>query len=127
MPERDGAGEACVKCKKCRYFYRVMVTMEGYNPYLCGHIQEDTGERPKPLTPKEANAFAEQNHQHHRSAVGHKFSVGLSDGEKIVGVVFRMEPCYNAPTKQTEVLPWQSARRKRYPTPAAPKNAILST
>ena len=39
-----------MKCKKCRYFYRVMVTKEGYNPYPCCHILEDTGERPKPLT-----------------------------------------------------------------------------
>lgn len=47
---KKGAGEAVVKCKKCRYFYRVMVTKEGYNPYPCCHILEDTGERPKPLT-----------------------------------------------------------------------------
>ena len=45
-----GVGAAEMKCKKCRYFYRVMVTKEGYNPYPCCHILEDTGERPKPLT-----------------------------------------------------------------------------
>lgn len=39
-----------MKCKKCRYFYRVMVTKERHNPYPCCHILEDTGERPKPLT-----------------------------------------------------------------------------
>ena len=39
-----------------------------------------------PMTLKEANAFVEQNHRHHGPAVGHKFSIGLSDGEKIVDV-----------------------------------------
>ena len=39
-----------------------------------------------PIKLKEANAFVEQNHRHHGPTVGHKFSIGLSDGEKIVGV-----------------------------------------
>ena len=39
-----------------------------------------------PITLREANAFVEQNHRHHGPTVGHKFSIGLSDGEKIVGV-----------------------------------------
>ena len=38
-----------------------------------------------PMTLREANAFVEQNHRHHGATVGHKFSIGLSDGEKIVG------------------------------------------
>ena len=39
-----------------------------------------------PMTLAEANAFVEVNHRHHGKVVGHKFSIGLSDGEKIVGV-----------------------------------------
>lgn len=42
-----------------------------------------------PITLKEANAFVEQNHRHHGPTVGHKFSIGLSDGEKIVGVAIK--------------------------------------
>lgn len=39
-----------------------------------------------PVTLKEANAFVEQYHRHHRPVVGHKFSIAATDGEKIVGV-----------------------------------------
>ena len=42
-----------------------------------------------PMTLKEANAFVEQNHRHHGPTVGHKFSIGVSDGEKIVGVAIQ--------------------------------------
>lgn len=35
-----------------------------------------------PITLREANAFVEQNHRHHGPTVGHKFSIGLSDGER---------------------------------------------
>ena len=45
-----------------------------------------------PLTLKEANAFVEQYHRHHSPVVGHKFSIGCSDGEKIVGVVIVGRP-----------------------------------
>lgn len=45
-----------------------------------------------PMTLKEANAFVEQNHRHHRKVAGHKFSIGCSDGEKIVGVVIVGRP-----------------------------------
>lgn len=41
------------------------------------------------MTLKEANAYVEQNHRHHGTVVGHKFSIGCSDGEKIVGAAFR--------------------------------------
>ena len=37
-----------------------------------------------PMTLKEANAYVEQYHRHHKPVVGHKFSIGCSDGEKIV-------------------------------------------
>ena len=39
-----------------------------------------------PMTLPEANAFVEANHRHHGKVVGHKYSIGVSDGEKIVGV-----------------------------------------
>lgn len=39
-----------------------------------------------PITLREANAFVEQNHRHHGPTVGHKFSIGLSDGEKIMAL-----------------------------------------
>lgn len=39
-----------------------------------------------PITLKEANAFVERYHRHHKPVVGHKFSIAASDGEKIVGV-----------------------------------------
>lgn len=39
-----------------------------------------------PMTLKEANAYVEQHHRHHGAVVGHKFSIGCSNGEEIVGV-----------------------------------------
>ena len=50
-----------------------------------------------PMTLKEANAFVEQNHRHHGPVVGHKFSIGLSDGEKIVGVAIVGRPVARPP------------------------------
>lgn len=45
-----------------------------------------------PISLKEANAFVEQHHRHHKPSVGHKFSVAASDGEKIVGVAIVGRP-----------------------------------
>lgn len=39
-----------------------------------------------PLTLEEANFFVSQHHRHHKPVVGHKFSLGVCLGEKIVGV-----------------------------------------
>lgn len=39
-----------------------------------------------PVTLEEANEFVSQHHRHHKPVVGHKFSIGASDGENIVGV-----------------------------------------
>ena len=40
----------------------------------------------------EANAFVRQHHRHHGKAQGHKFSLALADGEKIVGVAIVGRP-----------------------------------
>lgn len=45
-----------------------------------------------PITLKEANAFVERHHRHHKPVVGHKFSIAASDGEKIVGVAIVGRP-----------------------------------
>lgn len=45
-----------------------------------------------PMTLREANAFVEQHHRHHKPVVGHKFSIGVSDGEKVVGVAIVGRP-----------------------------------
>lgn len=45
-----------------------------------------------PVSLAEANAFVEQNHRHHGRVVGHKFSIGATDGEKIVGVAIVGRP-----------------------------------
>lgn len=45
-----------------------------------------------PINFAEANAFVEQHHRHHGRVVGHKFSIGLSDGEKIVGAAIVGRP-----------------------------------
>ena len=45
-----------------------------------------------PVSLQEANAFVEQHHRHHRPVVGHKFSIGATDGKKIVGVAIVGRP-----------------------------------
>lgn len=45
-----------------------------------------------PITLKEANAFVEQHHRHHKPVTGHKFSIGCTDGEKIVGIAIVGRP-----------------------------------
>ena len=45
-----------------------------------------------PVSLAEANAFVERYHRHHRPVVGHKFSIGATDGEKIVGVAIVGRP-----------------------------------
>jgi L-amino acid N-acyltransferase YncA len=39
-----------------------------------------------PCDLEEANAFVDQFHRHHGSVVGHKYSVAIADGDKVVGV-----------------------------------------
>lgn len=45
-----------------------------------------------PITLSEANTFIRQYHRHHQPVIGHKFSIGVSDGEKIVGVAIVGRP-----------------------------------
>ena len=45
-----------------------------------------------PVSLAEANAFVEKYHRHHKPVVGHKFSIGVTDGENIVGVAIIGRP-----------------------------------
>jgi len=45
-----------------------------------------------PIGFKEACAFVRLHHRHHRPPQGHKFSIGLSNGESIVGVAIVGRP-----------------------------------
>ena len=45
-----------------------------------------------PITLRQANAFVQAYHRHHKPSVGHKFSIGVADGEKLVGVVICGRP-----------------------------------
>lgn len=45
-----------------------------------------------PVTLREANAFVEQHHRHHKPTVGHKFSIGVKDGKTLVGVAICGRP-----------------------------------
>lgn len=46
----------------------------------------------QPITFREACAYVEKHHRHHRPPQGHKFSIAVNDGEKIVGVVMVGRP-----------------------------------
>lgn len=45
-----------------------------------------------PITLRQAAAFIEQYHRHHKPPRGHKFSIGLKDGDKLVGVATAGRP-----------------------------------
>lgn len=45
-----------------------------------------------PVELAEANTFVRQHHRHHGPVVGHKFSLGVSDGEAIRGVAIVGRP-----------------------------------
>jgi len=45
-----------------------------------------------PLTLVEANTFVAEHHRHHKPVVGHKFSIGATAGNAIVGVVIVGRP-----------------------------------
>ena len=46
----------------------------------------------QPITLKEARAFINKYHSHNIASIGHKFSVAVNDGEKVVGVVMVGRP-----------------------------------
>lgn len=37
-------------CKNCKYYYKIMATGAGYNPFTCCHRYEDEGKPAQPLT-----------------------------------------------------------------------------
>ena len=45
-----------------------------------------------PVSLKEANAFVEKHHRHHKSVVGHKFSLGCVKAGELVGVAIVGRP-----------------------------------
>jgi hypothetical protein len=45
-----------------------------------------------PIELSEANEFVRQHHRHHKPVVGHKFSIGLSDGKEVRGVAIIGRP-----------------------------------
>lgn len=46
----------------------------------------------EPMTLAEANDFVRSFHRHNKPVTGHLFSVGASDGEKLVGVAIASRP-----------------------------------
>lgn len=45
-----------------------------------------------PISLAEANEFVTQHHRHHKPVVGHKFSIAVAVGDKIVGVAIVGRP-----------------------------------
>lgn len=45
-----------------------------------------------PVTLKTAQAFIKERHRHHKSPVGHKFSIGVRQGKDLVGVAVVSRP-----------------------------------
>ena len=45
-----------------------------------------------PITLKAANAFVTAYHRHHEPTVGHKFSIGLSENDDLIGVAIMGRP-----------------------------------
>lgn len=45
-----------------------------------------------PIPLDEANAFVSEHHRHHKPVVGHKFSIGAAENNKVVGVVIVGRP-----------------------------------
>lgn len=45
-----------------------------------------------PVSLKEANAFVDAHHRHHKAVTGHKFSIGCEQGGRLVGVVIAGRP-----------------------------------
>jgi len=50
----------------------------------------------QPITFAEASEFVRLNHRHHQPPQGHKFSIGVNDGRKVVGVIIVGRPIARA-------------------------------
>lgn len=48
--------------------------------------------RVRPLTLKQANEYVARLHRHHKPVVGHRFSIGCYDGDRLVGVAIVGRP-----------------------------------
>ena len=48
--------------------------------------------RLRPISLRDANEYVRQHHRHHKPVAGQKFSIGCTDGEKIVGVAIVGRP-----------------------------------
>ncbi len=46
----------------------------------------------RPIGLKEANSFVNQFHRHHKGTAGHKFSIGLFEGDMLMGVAICGRP-----------------------------------
>ena len=46
----------------------------------------------QPISFREACRFVELHHRHHKPPQGHKFSIAVNDGEKVVGVIIVGRP-----------------------------------
>lgn len=45
-----------------------------------------------PVTLREANGFVQQYHRHHKQVAGHKFSIGVAQDGRLVGVAICGRP-----------------------------------
>lgn len=50
----------------------------------------------KPITLKQAKQFVDEHHRHNKPPTGHKFSVGLFNGQKMLGVAIAGRPVARA-------------------------------
>lgn len=60
----------------------------------------------QPITLEEAKVFVNKHHRHNIAPVGHKYSIGLNDGNKVIGVAIVGRPIarYNDDGLTLEVL-----------------------
>ena len=49
-----------------------------------------------PITLREAGAFIAEHHRHNKPPRGHKFSIAVKDGERLVGVATAGRPVAHA-------------------------------
>ena len=55
-----------------------------------------SGLRVVPVTFLDASGFVTMWHRHHQAPIGHKFSIGVADGDKLVGVAMIGRPVARA-------------------------------